>query len=443
MRLLTFITGNKIIVPLSCIAAVAMLVTNELSYTYSTRYRLESFATVRSQTLLNDLSIRLLKAKAEQRAFLLTGRTEYLQPYRQAIAPVRQTIRSLQERYQKNAASLALVEEFDLLFSKALQHIEQSADVKKMSLSDVTLNHVLIDDSNQNMQRMKEITTTLLEIESTRVFNSRNKLQLTQMISRGSITLLSVMCLVAILIYLQRNMRLNAKQLQLRDELTSELDQMGVTLEKRTQELTQLARYLQNTREEERSRLGRDLHDELGALLTSAKLDTARIKARVGQQSPQLTELLAHLTGNLNGSIALGRKIIEDLRPSALNNLGLIPTLEIFANELKGSSGLVVHTHFETIHLPPDSQLMIYRLMQEACTNIVKYANAANVWLSLELKEGVIMASVRDDGVGFDTDKQISSSFGLLGMRYRVEAVNGVLNIISSPGEGTLVQALL
>ena len=442
MRLLTFIKGNKLIVPLSCLAAGVMLVANDLTYRYNARYAKELDTTTQTQALLNNLQMGLLKAEAEQNGFSFTGRIECLQPNKHAMAPVSKTFITLQERYQKDAVPLALMIEFEQLFLKTLQDIEQTAVLKKNSLDAIKI-QVLIERSNLSISRMKEIGATLVDIESAREFKSRNKLHLTQMISRASIALLSMLYLLAILIYLLKSMQHKTHQLQMRGELASERDHLGVTLVKRTHELTQLARYLQNTREEERSRLARDLHDELGALLTSAKLDAARISSRVGQQSTQLSELLSHLTGNLNSCIALGRKIIEDLRPSALTNLGLVPTLEIFASEFRGNSGLVVHSHFEAILLPPDSQLMIYRLMQEACTNTMKYAKASNVWLRLESKEGVIMASVRDDGVGFDTEKQISSSFGLLGMRYRVEAVNGVLNIISSPGEGTLVQALL
>jgi signal transduction histidine kinase len=120
-----------------------------------------------------------------------------------------------------------------------------------------------------------------------------------------------------------------------------------------------------------------------------------------------------------------------------------VATLEIFAREFADSSDLLVHSSFDEVDLPADSQLMVYRLMQEACTNIMKYAKAENVWLKLGVLDGVIIASVRDDGRGFDTDVRLTTSYGLLGMRYRVEAAHGTLNIISSPGKGTLVQALL
>ena len=443
MRLITLIVNNKLVVPLSCLAAIAMLAANELTYRYTTRYTRESIATAQTQVILNDLNIRMLNAETGQRGYLLTGRMDYLQPYEQAIAPVTQSFLKLRQRYQTKVDSLALLTELEALSSSKLSEMARTVELKKNNLSAASLDQVLEGSGKLSMQRMREITAELLDKETTLLLASRKKLQQTQIISRTSVALLSVMYLIAILIYLRRNSQLKDEQLQLRRDLATQRDQLEVTVHKRTEELTALARYLQKNREEERSRLARNLHDDLGALLTSAKLDAARIKSRISPDAHETIELLSHLVGNLNASIALGRKIIEDLRPSALNNLGLVATLDIFAREFEESSGLIVHGSFAEVNLPADSQLMVYRLMQEACTNIMKYAKAKNVWLTLSMVDGTIAASVRDDGVGFDTRRQIVSSYGLLGMRYRVEAVQGSLKITSSPGNGTLIQALL
>ena len=104
--------------------------------------------------------------------------------------------------------------------------------------------------------------------------------------------------------------------------MQAERDRLEIDVARRTAQLTELTQHLQTAREDERNRLARNLHDELGALLTSAKLDAARIKSRLAGMAPEALERLAHLVETLNASIALGRSIIEDLRPSTLGQPG-------------------------------------------------------------------------------------------------------------------------
>ena len=198
-----------------------------------------------------------------------------------------------------------------------------------------------------------------------------------------------------------------------------------------------------HAQEEERARLARDLHDELGALLTAAKLDAARLKSRLGVLTPEAAERLLHLNQTLNSGIALKRRIIEDLRPSSLSNLGLVAALEIQAREFSDRSGIPVDVILEPVPLQPSSELMVYRLVQEAFTNIAKYAQANRIEVKLWTQAGQVHVSVRDDGVGFDTGLPRTSAHGLLGMRYRVEAEGGVMTLQSAPGQGTEVYARL
>jgi signal transduction histidine kinase len=207
--------------------------------------------------------------------------------------------------------------------------------------------------------------------------------------------------------------------------------------------LRELTHHLQTAREDERQRLARNLHDDLGSLLTSAKLDAARIKPRLANAAPETQELLAHLVSTLNSGIALGRSIIEDLRPSALSNLGLIATLEILSRDYAERSGTQVHCALEPVQLQPSAELVVYRLVQEAMTNISKYAQASNVWVELSAGPDQVSIAVRDDGIGFDATAKTSSAYGLVGMRFRVEAEGGTLQIISTPGQGTHLRATL
>lgn len=432
---------NRVVLPLACSAALAMLAVNEFAYWNSSKAAAESLSVVATQKIINQLHTRTLEAETGQRGYLLTGRKEYLQPYEDSLNQINVGFVQLQTRYQHHPDQMKILQELQEITNSKLAVMAVTIDLQKKNQAQASLDLVLSYSGWQKMQRMRALSDALVMNEESNLLKSQNHMLNSLMLNRAGIALLAALSLTALILYLRQSLQLKHQQLGLQQLIALERDQLEVTVSSRTRQLTELARYLQTTREDERSRLARNLHDDLGALLTSAKLDAARIKSRVATDSPETNSLLAHLVGNLNSSIALGRKIIEDLRPSALNNLGLVATLEILSREFAESSGLQVHGQFEVVDLPPESELMVYRLMQEACTNILKYAKATNVWMQLRVQDAVVTASVRDDGVGFDTSAMLGMSYGLLGMRYRVEAANGVLTINSKLGVGTLVQA--
>lgn len=184
-------------------------------------------------------------------------------------------------------------------------------------------------------------------------------------------------------------------------------------------------------------------------MLTAAKLDVARLKSRLTVGStPEVVERLAHLNEQLNSGIALKRRIIEDLRPSSLSNLGLVAALEILLREWGQRSEVEVEGDLQaTRPLAPAAELTAYRLVQEALTNIAKYARATKVHVRLADSDdapGQVLVRVADDGVGFAADgPRPVQSHGLIGMRYRVEAEGGRLSVLSRPGAGTTIQAWL
>jgi len=222
-----------------------------------------------------------------------------------------------------------------------------------------------------------------------------------------------------------------------------ERERLDAEVRHRTAQLTELAQHLQSAREDERSHLARELHDELGALLTAAKLDTARLKAKLGEMSPEVADRLSHLNGLLNDGIALKRQITEDLRPSSLGNLGLVDSLEILSRDFASTSGLAVHCAVDPVDLGPSGELTAYRLVQEALNNIAKHARATDVWVVMTQTGPTVTVSVRDNGDGFTPATVRRGAHGLLGMRYRVEAEGGVMSLASAPGLGTRIEGRL
>ena len=118
-------------------------------------------------------------------------------------------------------------------------------------------------------------------------------------------------------------------------------------------------------------------------------------------------------------------------------------TLEILLRDFTERSGVEAHCALAPVKLGATAELVVYRLVQEAITNITKYANARHVWVGLGARDGRVDVSVRDDGVGFDSRAKQSSAYGLVGMRFRVEAEGGTLVVVSARGQGTSIQVTL
>jgi len=251
--------------------------------------------------------------------------------------------------------------------------------------------------------------------------------------------------LLALFMYLRQTATLERHTDEEARRIESERDRLEAEVTARTRQLKELAQHLQTIREDERSRLARELHDELGALLTAAKLDAARLKSRLGKTTtPEILERLAHLNETLNGGIALKRRIIEDLRPSSLSNLGLVAALEILIREFGQRSEVAAKHELEHVDLSQAAQLTVYRLVQEALTNVAKYAKATEVKVTLAgIDAEHVRVAVQDDGVGFDSTTHRAATHGLIGMRYRVEAEGGSMRLESTPGKGTLIEAIL
>ncbi len=204
-----------------------------------------------------------------------------------------------------------------------------------------------------------------------------------------------------------------------------------------------LATYLQMMRDQERGDLARELHDELGSLLTRAKLDLAGLKLRLDHCSDEVDQRLQHLGEMINMGIAFSRRVVEGLHPSSLTNLGLAASLAILARDFGQSAGVEAEVRVDEVDVDASTQLAIYRLIQESLNNASKYAAARKVSISLlDLGPNLIVA-VRDDGRGFETGAAGTSSHGLASMRHRVEACGGKFTVSSNPGAGTLVVAVL
>jgi len=434
---------SRVVFPLACLAVVAMVVISEGSYWQSVGTLNELGTMEAAGTSIQDLQLSLMDAETGQRGYLLTRRKEYLQSYDKALKKIGESFQLLDLYYGEEPKSREVLRKLHTLTEAKLSELAMTIRLHDESKGKAATELVMSDIGKEKMDAVRTLSVQLLELQTANVVQGRNHIYRTLMLSRIGMAVLSAISLLALFMVLRQTLGLKKQQQELQRIVQSERDRLEIEVIQRTAQLTELTHHLQTAREDERNRLARNLHDDLGALLTSAKLDAARIKSRLASTAPEALELLAHLVGTLNSGIALGRRIIEDLRPSALSNLGLVATLEILAREFAEHSVVEVHCALEPVELEASAELMVYRLVQEAITNITKYARANHVWVSLGTCDGLVEVSVRDDGVGFDTIAKPSSAYGLVGMRFRVEAQGGALAIVSAPGKGTLIQGKL
>ena len=437
------IQRSPVVFALALLAAVAMLFISEGSYWQSVRTLddLHQVATVRNN--LWQLELGVVDAETNQRGYLLSNRPEYVAPYRHALASVEAAIGVLDQHFASSPRVGQSLAQLKRLTATSLSIMAESLRLHDDDKAAAAQELLLSGLGKESMDGIRQVSASLLAQEAASLAAGRLRLYDTLMLSRIGVAGLVVVLLLALYLYMRHGTTLEIHQQALLQVARIERERLESEVRQRTAELTDLARHLFTAREDERNRLARNLHDDLGALLTSAKLDTARIKSRLGGTAPEALERLTHLVSTLNSSIALGRRIIEDLRPSTLDNLGLAPALEILARELTERLGVPVHCALAPVKLSRSAELVVYRLVQEAMTNLSKYAQARNVWISLAACDGRVQASVRDDGVGFDTSAPHASTYGLLGMRYRAEAEHGSLSVASTPGLGTTIALTL
>ena len=443
MKSLTIFQRKPWVMSLAFAAAAAVVFISEVAYWRSAGTLQELSAMGVARTQIQVLERSMLDAETGQRGYLLTRRKEYLEPYAQALLRVAEAYRVLDAYYGDDLESQALLLRLHTLTDTKLSELALTLQLYEEGRGKAGQEILMTDIGREKMDAIRATSAELLEYQTRAVSASRAELDGTLALGRYGVALLSAISLLALFFYLRQSQALKLQQMELQRVVQLERDRLEVEVTHRTAELIELAQHLQTAREDERQRLARNLHDELGSLLTSAKLDAARIKSRLASTAPEALELLAHLVGTLNTGIALGRRIIEDLRPSSLSNLGLVAALEILAREYAAQSGVAVHCQLDTVALRPSAELVVYRLVQEAITNITKYAQARNVWIALCTRTGQVEVSVRDDGVGFDTSTKPSSAYGLVGMRFRVGAEGGSLHLQSRPGQGTQILARL
>ncbi|WP_427915535.1 CHASE3 domain-containing protein [Ramlibacter sp. MMS24-I3-19] len=428
---------------LALLAALALIGINEVGHRRSIA-ALDSMAREAAmRSGLDWLLQNVLDAETASRGFLLTGETRYLAPYQAATSNVDRAIEQMGPAWSDATEDAPVLRQLGQDVRSLLAQMDHSVQLRRTGHADARQELQLTDAGKDTMDAIRAEATRLIQGATARMDRSRKQVRRTLMLARVGIAATTLVALLASWLYLRKSSALARAGEEQQRALQQERDLLERQVRERTASLAELATHLQQVREDERGHLARELHDELGALLTAAKLDVARLKSRLGPQQSEVAQRLQHLTDTLNSGIALKRRIIEDLRPSSLANLGLTASLEILAREFSERSGVQVATDLEPVRLDEAHQLTVYRVVQESLTNMAKYADAQKAEVAVHANGGHVEVVVSDNGKGFEPVHSRPTSHGLAGMRHRVEAAGGRLTVESAPGKGTRVVAAL
>jgi signal transduction histidine kinase len=403
-------------------------------------------AALEMETAVNETLALVGEAESGQRGFLLTGDASYLTPYKAALPKIDHSVARLRELVTANGTAPMIdhAAQLSVLIGKKTNELESTLALNERSGHDAAfqliatgLGQRLMDDIRQQAQGILD------ELHESSQRGGRRWAQDIEFGRVGTLTMTAFTIALLFVVWALARREISAREAK-RRSLVEQQRRLEQEVAARTEELSELSTYLQTVREEEKSRLARDIHDELGGILVGAKMDVAWAAERTRRQLPDVAEKLERAVVVLDEGVELKRRIIEELRPTLLDNLGISSALDWQVRQACERAGLSCELNLADLELPPSVSIAIYRIVQEALTNITKYASARNVDVELLGDDEGVSLIVHDDGAGLPAGVETNRlSHGIIGMRQRVRALNGTFKISSRPGSGTTIEVFI
>ena len=424
--------------------AVGVLALSEFNHWRSREAVHELARRLEAQRRMQTLVGALVEAETAQRGYLLTGDQRYLKAWRGAGAEAGATMDAMREHYRQDAEAAAPLAQVLGATAAKLAELELTVRLRRGGQGAAAADVMATDLGREKMDAVRSGAAELIAYEERQRDAIERRWQRMQQASRHGIALMSLLVVGAYALVMRQSAHATAERDAQRRQLQAERDALDDIVARRTEELVRLASHLQNSREDERASLARELHDELGAVLTAAKMDVAWLGVKLRDHDPALRARLQALKAVLEDAIELKRRIIEDLRPSLLTNLGLVPALQRLVEDQRARfAGQLVARIDDDIDVPEDTALVVYRIAQESLTNAHKYAHARRIEVSLHRLPRHLELRVSDDGTGFVVSQVGADHHGLAGMRHRLLSIRGSLHVDSAPGRGTVITAIV
>ena len=395
------------------------------------------------QQALSEFIALISDAESGQRGYLLTGESSYLQPYTEAVTKVEAPLDRVHQAYGGKDDSREF-QELRILTGKKLGELEDTLALFKRRGTAPAMNIVRTDAGKRTMDDIAKIIADLRLTEARELAAATAQWQADYQISRwvsaaGVVLNIGLVLLASHLVFgdMRRRARLATDLRDQKQELERQVDE-------RTRELTALSTHLQGVSEEEKSALSRELHDELGGLLVAARMDLSWLQQKLPTTDPNIEQRFKRIHESLSAGVDLKRRVVEELRPTLLDNMGLFTALRWQFKETCRRAGLKCTESIPDSEpkFNPDAAIGVFRIAQEALTNILKHAEAKSADLVIGIESGVLLLRVSDDGKGIPPDRlQTITSHGLASMRHRITALGGSWEVRSPGSGGTIVTA--
>jgi signal transduction histidine kinase len=394
--------------------------------------------------IVDELQNSLARAVGTQRGFLLTNDSKYLEMYNKAVSGVEPQLEQLRVAYGDSDGARDSVRDLQLLIGKRLADLAMIRTIQQTRGTSTAVELVKTSVGSDAGQAIGSILDRLRDSEAAERDTADEHWVRSLSLSRwitiaGTIFSMLLVGIAARLVFMDMRRR-TLKTTELRDQKA----QLEREVERRTQELVELSTHLQSVAEREKASLARELHDELGGLLVGARMDISWAEQHLAKNDPDMKQRLNRVQQSLSAGVDLKRRIIEELRPTLLDNVGLFAALRWQLKETCGSAGLkCIETYpDEEPHFKSEAAIALFRIAQEAFSNILKHSEAKTVDVSLDLDAETLLMRIADDGKGIPMGRFTAvASHGLASMRHRVRALGGRLDVRSPASGGTILVA--
>ncbi len=392
------------------------------------------------QESLDDLQMSIARSVASQRSFLLTGDAKFLRTYERVVADVEPRLEKLQLAYESSEYDLTELRNLHVLVGKRLADLSTTIAIQQsqgtaaaVALVRTSVGSDTGDAINDALEHLRSRETAEHSAAEEHWFQS---LMLSRWVTiAGTIFNMLLVGIAARLVYMDMRRR-TAQTAELRDQKL----QLEIEAEERNHELLELSTHLQNVAERQKAALARELHDELGGLLVGARMDISWAELHLPNIDPEIKMRLHRVQQNLSAGVDLKRRIIEELRPTLLDNVGLFAALRWQLKETCRNAGLKCIESYPDVEpkFTSEAAIALFRIAQEAFTNILKHSGAKSMDITLHVDADAIVMQIADDGKGVPANRlKAIGSHGLASMRHRVRALGGRLDVRSPASGGT------